>query len=296
MLTSDAKSAAPFGFHCHQECSIHRSTYEQSYYNDKHQDPLVVAERGVYITEMDEHMLRQPLWLQLTSAEFEPLQARMPPPGLLVHRYVVHEWSKGYPFAHEMVEVHVDLDDSFDARRAALPLGGNFSVRWPFGLRPSPSALRPPPADLPHPGADLSPPPPPPAASNEPAATATTDPAAGAAVATERAHLKGLKVPQLKELLRARNLPLGGKKDELIERLLVATATSETSERPGDAESESGSDDGEQYKVTKILDRRVVEKLVGLPSTSSDSVRPASHGLSGSKAAGGAPILASAAS
>ena len=258
----------------------------------------MVAEREAYIGEMDELMLRQPLWLQLTAAEFEPLRQRMPPTGLLVHPYTVHEWSHGHPFARVMYEVHVDLDDSFDARRAALPLGGNFSVRFPFGLPPTPDVLRAPPDNLPNPGADLSPPPPAPAASNQPTAgaSATTDqptagasgpagadaaansadtaasPATAATVAAERDRLSKLKVPELKELLKAQKKPVSGNKGKLVERLLVAAAASATPQ-PADAESDSasdGSDDGEQYKVSKILERRVGEKLVGLPPTSDD--------------------------
>eukprot|EP00965_Chrysotila_dentata_P061080 2023622-Pleurochrysis_carterae.AAC.1 len=59
----------------------------------------------------------------------------------------------------DYVEVHVDLADCFDADRAASPLGGKFSVRFPSLSRPRllPSA---PSAELSDPG---RPPPQPPA-------------------------------------------------------------------------------------------------------------------------------------
>ena len=119
-------------------------------------------------------------------------------------------------------------------------------------------------ADLPNPGADLSPPPP---APDPAAADPTAAGAEDAAVAAERTRLKKLRVPELKELLKARGDPVGGKKDDLIDRLLAPAAASETPQH-ADAASDSGSEDGEQYKVSKILERRVVEKLVGLPPTS----------------------------
>lgn len=107
-----------------QACSIFRDKFKQNYYNDKHQDATVIEDRVHYIAVMDELSLRQPLWLQLPMHKFCSIQDRMPSDGLLVHHFQVED---GDP----MVEVHVDLDDSFDAERANLPLGGNFSVRFP---------------------------------------------------------------------------------------------------------------------------------------------------------------------
>lgn len=83
---------------------------------------------------MDRLALRQPLWLQLSMQEFWLIKDRMPTDGFLVHHYQVEGGAT-------MVEVHVDLDDSFDAARATLPLGGRFSVRFP-GATPSITALR----------------------------------------------------------------------------------------------------------------------------------------------------------
>ena len=211
-----------------------------------------MAQRNEYIELMDGFMLRQPLWLQLTDAQFQPLRARLPPPGLLVHPY-----RDGFG---EMVEVHVDLDDSFDALRASLPLGGQFSVRFPGGA-PAGQSLRPPPAELPEPGADLSPLPP----ANTDAADA--DPASPAAVPdqAELVRLRKLTVPQLKELLKAKKLPVGGKKAELVDRLASATARAAGADATGaDAESEEEEEDLEEWRVKKVLARRSrVERIGG---------------------------------
>ena len=190
-----------------------------------------MAQRNEYIELMDGFMLRQPLWLQLTAKQFEPLRARLPPPGLLVHPY-----RDGFG---EMVEVHVDLDDSFDALRASLPLGGHLSVRFPGGA-PAGQPLRPPPAELPEPGADLSPL----APANTDAADA--DPASPVAVPdqAELVRLRKLTVPLLKELLKAKKLPVGGKKAELVDRLASATARAAGADATGaDAESEDEEED-----------------------------------------------------
>lgn len=145
-----------------QAASIFRDKYKQSYYNDKHQDEAVVQDRSRYIQVMDQLSLRQPLWLQLSMHEFWMLKDRMPTDGLLVHHY---QTEGGAP----MVELHVDLDDSFDAARAALPLGGKFSVRFP-GRTPATNALRTPPVDLPAPGEGLTALPPPNTGAREDAA------------------------------------------------------------------------------------------------------------------------------
>lgn len=116
-----------------QAVGIYRDKYKQNYYNDKHQDPAVLEYRSGYIEIMDCLALRQPLWLQLSMHEFWSLKDRMPLPGLLVHHFQVDDVP--------MVEVHVDLDDSFDAERSKLPLGGRFSVRFP-GKTPPIDALR----------------------------------------------------------------------------------------------------------------------------------------------------------
>eukprot|EP00966_Prymnesium_polylepis_P223861 5179265-Prymnesium_polylepis.1 len=74
---------------------------------------------------MDLLSQRMPLWLHLTLEEFEPLRARLPPAGELVHFYERPRVGRpdGSSELEKMVEVRVDLDDSFDAKRAALPLG-----------------------------------------------------------------------------------------------------------------------------------------------------------------------------
>ena len=56
--------------------SIYRSKFTQSYYNDKHQDPAVVADRIEYIRTMDALMLRQPLWHQMPQAAYFALRKR----------------------------------------------------------------------------------------------------------------------------------------------------------------------------------------------------------------------------
>lgn len=94
-------------------------------------------------------MLRMPLWLHLTRKEFESMRERLPGEGALLLFYSNNK-------SEMMVEVHVDLDDSFDAHRASLPLGGGLSVRFPGGC-PTSASLRVPPELVPNPGADLKP-------------------------------------------------------------------------------------------------------------------------------------------
>ena len=54
-------------------CEIYRDKFSQSYYNDKHQDPIVIEDRMKYIQMMDRLSLRMPLWLQLPLHEYKPL-------------------------------------------------------------------------------------------------------------------------------------------------------------------------------------------------------------------------------
>lgn len=214
--------------------NIHRGKYQQSYYNDKHQDPVVLEDRATYIKVMDKLSLRLPLWLQMNADEFEPMRARMPQ------------------------EVHVDLDDSFDAVRAALPLGGKFSVRFP-GIRPFETALcRPPSIGLPAPGVDVTP-------TTMPSTEVTEE--AGRDQAAERpraplptvAMVRKMKREELKEQLAALNLSTEGLKPELCARLLEAVRANAAPVADADA---GGEEDEEEWKVKKILGRRVVTNIV----------------------------------
>lgn len=237
-----------------QACSIFRDKYRQSYYNDKHQDPLVIEDRSKYIQVMDALALRQPLWLQLSMHEYWSLKDRMPTDGPLVHHYEVD----GVP----MVEVHVDLDDSFDALRAALPLGGRFSVRFP-GKTPGDSALRPPPTGLPAPGAGLT--------ATLPAHDNEEPEGSGsvANIAASQAgpvlpsveEIKRMKVADLKKHLSALGLDAKGLKDDLLKRLLDAVRQRSGAE---DARPSDSSDDEapEEWRVKSILARRTYTQVV----------------------------------
>ena len=48
----------------------YRDKVQQNYYNDKHQDEAVTADCNQCIAIMDELMLRQPVWLQLSKTEW----------------------------------------------------------------------------------------------------------------------------------------------------------------------------------------------------------------------------------
>lgn len=223
-----------------QSASIYRDKYRQSYYNDKHQDPQVLQDRERYIQIMDTLALRQPLWLQLSMHEFWDKKDRMPQDALLVHHYEVD----GVP----MVEVHVDLDDSFDELRAALPLGGKFSVRFP-GRTPSCTSIRTPPQCLPPPGAGM-------VVNAQPSNTDDTQTSGegGAADASNTAPepqplpsaalVKKMKKGELITHLKALDLPSTGLKDELCARLLQAvqardvTAAATASDDDEDVEEE----------------------------------------------------------
>ena len=230
----------------------------------------MLADRAEYIKLMDALALRMPLWLHFTQAEFEPLRARLPPEGPLVHSYVDPE--KG-----AMVEVHVDLDDAFDARRADMPYGGGWSVRG-FPEGPPVDRLRPPPANLPDPGVDLS--------SPEPfeanGASTAEPPAAAAAAATATASpplltdaaIRKLKVAELKAELQKLDQPIIGLKAALCDRLLEAVreareaaagargGESNGGGEGGDADGEGsegeceGEDGAGEWKIKKVLGRR----------------------------------------
>lgn len=251
-----------------QTVGIFRDKYKQSYYNDKHQDATVIEDRAHYIQVMDKLMIRQPLWLQLPMHEFWCLKARMPSDGLLVHHYT----EEGSP----MVELHVDLDDSFDARRAALPLGGCFSVRFPARPAPTACSLREPPNELPAPGAGLaladgkahS-------AQDNVSASVPSAPASALAAAntdgnTQPQHslpsvamINQMKVIELKGHLQALGLRVNGNKPELCARLLAAVNERIGGALDATAEARSESDENEEeWKVKKILSRRVCTTLV----------------------------------
>ena len=124
--------------------------FKQSYYNDHHESEMVVKDRlQRYIPEMDRDELRQPLWVQLTQAEYDALAAAtVKGNGELPHGY---RYTCG---GVQMVELHVDDSDHFDSFRNACPLGGEFSVRWLGRPHPPQFPPSPPPSNLPHPAAD----------------------------------------------------------------------------------------------------------------------------------------------
>lgn len=237
-----------------QSASIYRDKYKQSYYNDKHQDPQVVADRARYIQVMDNLMLRQPLWLQLSMHEFWVKKDRMPADGLLVHHYDLD----GVP----MVEVHVDLDDAFDAQRAALPLGGNFSVRFP-GKTPSSTALRTPPACLPSPGAGTEPEAEPCNGEDTPTPNHATDASSAphSKPLPSVAAVKKMKKADLINHLQAFGLPTTGLKDELCARLLDAVQAKEATTAARTSDDDDGEEE-EEWKVKKIIGRRTVTNIV----------------------------------
>lgn len=242
-----------------QACSIYRDKYKQSYYNDKHQDPAVIEDRLNYIQLMDKLALRQPLWLQLAMHEYWQIKERMPENDtLLVHHYRDGE--------APMVEVHVDLDDAFDAKRAALPLGGSFSVRFP-GRTPLSTALRCPPIDgLPPPGAGLAPMAPvgtdvpPESATHVPPPENRVDGTGNSRALLTLGEIDAMKVPELKSHLREMKLPLGGRKQELADRLRSALF-GHVGTSGGDDAAESESSEVE-WKVKKILARRSVTQII----------------------------------
>lgn len=236
-----------------QVVNIYRDKYKQCYYNDKHQDAAVIEDRVRYIGVMDQLALRQPLWLQLTMHEFWGIKDRMPADSVLVHHYHVD----GAP----MIEVHVDLDDSFDAQRAVLPSGGRFSVRFPGGKPPHDSALRGIPLALPAPGTGLTPssssqsdndglPPRP-----SPECSAPNLPLPTVAM------MNKMKVNELKTNLQALGLSTDGLKADLLQRLRAAVTQAEATRDGGGSE---GSVEGEEeeFKVMKILARRTCTSVI----------------------------------
>lgn len=250
-----------------QACSIFRDKYKQNYYNDKHQDPLVIEDRKQYIQVMDSLALRQPLWLQLSMHEFWALKERMPDDDLLVHHYEIGD--------ARMVEVHVDLDDSFDEMRSSLPLGGKFSVRFP-GRTPAENALRPPPPidRLPAPGTGLTPWQSPNAevgGEQDPASAAAQGQATVQATAeTPQATLPTLtaiskmKVDELRSGLAALGKDVSGLKTDLVDRLrsVVKEASVRGPASTPQQQATASEDDEEEWKVKRILGRRVVTNIV----------------------------------
>lgn len=241
-----------------QAVNIFRDKYKQSYYNDKHQDPTVIEERQKYIKVMDTLSLRQPLWLQLSMHEFWAIKERMPEDALLVHHYQVD--------GAQMVEVHVDLDDAFDARRAALPLGGHFSVRFP-GRPPADTVFRHRPVEgLPAPGTGLTPTSPFGTQQTEETPAATNAAAGHASASAAMPQLPTLtaiskmKVIELKAQLNALGLDMCGKRNDLVSRL--RTAVTEVAERNAPVQETEESSEEEEWKVKKIIGRRVVTHVV----------------------------------
>lgn len=167
-----------------------------------------------------------------------------------------------------MVEVHVDLDDTFDARRASLPLGGCFSVRFPGGQRPEDTALTPPPPGLPSPGADLTRVPSSATPLTNAAETSSANDGgrgAGTPQMPTMVQVNKMKVHELKLSLNALGLATDGLKPALRNRL--AAAVREASDRAvattHAADSQGDSDSGdEEWKVKQITQRRVCTHLV----------------------------------
>ena len=125
------------------KCRAVSGKFKQSNYNDHHESASVLKDKlERYIPAMDRDELRQPLWVQLSAAEYQKLAVatgNLPP---------------GRPYVKDcnnMFELHVDASDHFDAFRAAHPLGGDFSIFWEGRPTVAPSA---PPLDLPDPGVD----------------------------------------------------------------------------------------------------------------------------------------------
>lgn len=240
-----------------QAISIYRDKYTQSYYNDKHQDATVLVDRARYIQVMDVLSLRQPLWLQFPLHEFDVIKERMPEDNFLVHHYYVDG-------AH-MVEVHVDLDDSFDPIRAALPLGGHFSVRFPDGM-PSDAVLRHSPPGLPPPGAGLTPLSS--AAAAEVSSTTagnenerpTTPERPDAASLPTVAMINKMKVLELKTHLLKLGLDATGLKTVLLDRLRAAVSQARADAAAQASGDESDSDE-QEWAVRKILSRRVCTQI-----------------------------------
>eukprot|EP00966_Prymnesium_polylepis_P061538 1428158-Prymnesium_polylepis.1 len=269
-------------------------TFKQSFYNDHHENAMVVKDREVrratrfcaleiayetaryrnrsraslpsgtdplpspaqerYIPAMNKDELRQPLWVQLTRAEYDALKSSHAPNLPEGHGYTVRSGGGGRTQTH-MVELHVDAADAFDELRAASPYGGSFSVRFPGGAIPLPSA---PPAALPNPAEDTLSLADAEAAAEAAAETARTLQAAGvtqappAAPTLTEAKIKQMKVPELRATCEARGLETAGLKAQLIERLIADVN--------GVEEDEGSEDETGEYNVLKIHDHRVVDQ------------------------------------
>jgi hypothetical protein len=225
--------------------------FKQSYYNDHHESDMVLKDRFErYIPEMDRDELRQPLWVQLTLREYNALAAATVkgtgelPRG---YRYTVASGGGGRTQT-QMVELHVDDSDHFDLVRAASPLGGSFSVRWPG--RPQ-SPLSAPPANLPHPAADTV------ATTAPEVATAALGAAEGVAVEQlpllSNAAINALKVGELRAACTERGLLSDGLKAMLVTRLKKhAAAQRERAAVGADAEGGTEPEEPDSYDVKKI--------------------------------------------
>ena len=243
-------------------CGAQCGKFAQSYYNDHHESELVIKDRTErYIPAMMRDERRKPLWVQLPLAEYEALcAATVKADG---------ELPEGYRYklegGEQMVELHVDDSNHFEAFRTKHPLGGDFSVQWKGRPRSPPSA---PPASLPDPGVDATP-----TGGEELAAEAEgNDPAVGtteaAAVGTAGAPsvapgpplmaagaIRALKVAEAREACKAHGLSEAGLKPELIARLLShRTLTLERQACGADAAEGEDGEDGEalEYDVKKI--------------------------------------------
>jgi len=129
--------------------NIKRQWAKQNYFNDTHQNALIIKQRGEYIVQREAFELRQPLWVHLSATQRSELERRgrlsaadaiakvrvkaeakgLPAelPATLTLPTPRHEWDEG---GVTMYEYHVDDAECFLEHRAARPLGGDFSRRW----------------------------------------------------------------------------------------------------------------------------------------------------------------------
>jgi hypothetical protein len=192
---------------------------------------------------------RQPLWVHLTLREYNALAAAtVKGKGELPHgyRYTVASGGGGRTQT-QMVELHVDDSDHFDSVRAASPLGGSFSVRWPGRPQAPPSA---PPANLPHPAADT-------VATTTPEVAAAAPEAEGVPVeqlpVLSNAAINALKVGELRAACTERALPSDGLKAVLAARLKThAVVQRERAAGGADAEGATEPEEADSYDVKKI--------------------------------------------
>ena len=206
---------------------------------------------------MDRDESRQPLWVHLTLLDYEALKlTKAPnlPDGYRYERTVCSGSGGRTQTRVQMVELHVDDADVFDAYRAASPYGGDFSVR--SGLACLPSA---PPPDLPNPAEDTLSMAEAEAVAEAAAAVARAvhaalpvgeTPGPAPAVQLQPSHVKAMKVAELRAICEAKGLETGGLKQALVDRLLACLT--------GDASPSE--DDAETYDVLKIHDHRIDDR------------------------------------